>query len=338
MASDMVLKRTTTLLSLLIVGALIAGCGSEEPEIDFGDGGASAAQIAAARSTAQTNSSCTSLGNFYWEIGNVNSILVSGQVGSGAISRTTVHEVASASKWMFGAYVFQIKNGAPTSLDKKFLRMLAGYTSLTNTSCSDSSNGGDSVGACQSFGTNGGYDSGSDGVFAYDGGHYQKWAVENGMSQLTKSSLATQYRTVLGTELPITFARPQLAGGVSTSAAGYAQFLRKLISKQLSLGNNLGKEPVCTVPGAAGCTAAESPITAGLHYSYGHWIEDDSTGDGAFSSPGAFGFYPWIDATKKFYGVISRKDNSADDGIGSGEASMVCGRKIRAAFKSGVAQ
>jgi len=29
-------------------------------------------------------------------------------------------------------------------------------------------------------------------------------------------------------------------------------------------------------------------------------------GDGAFSSPGAFGFYPWIDRTKTNYGVLAR--------------------------------
>ena len=31
-------------------------------------------------------------------------------------------------------------------------------------------------------------------------------------------------------------------------------------------------------------------------------------GDGAFSSPGLFGFYPWIDAGKTYYGVLARYD------------------------------
>jgi hypothetical protein len=34
-----------------------------------------------------------------------------------------------------------------------------------------------------------------------------------------------------------------------------------------------------------------------------------SVGDGAFSSPGAYGFYPWISTDKHYYGIISTKGN-----------------------------
>jgi hypothetical protein len=70
------------------------------------------------------------------------------------------------------------------------------------------------------------------------------------------------------------------------------------------------------------------------HYSVGHWLEDDPTvGDGAYSSAGAFGFYPWISADKSLYGVISRKDVP-----GSGVDSIRCGRLIRKAWVTGAAQ
>ena len=35
------------------------------------------------------------------------------------------------------------------------------------------------------------------------------------------------------------------------------------------------------------------PTTESPSYSTGHWVEDAITGDGAYASAGAFGFYPW---------------------------------------------
>jgi len=58
-----------------------------------------------------------------------------------------------------------------------------------------------------------------------------------------------------------------------------------------------------------------------------------AVGDGAFSSAGAFGFYPWIDAGRRYYGVIARRDSA-----GEGYDSARCGRLIRKAWLSGVAQ
>jgi hypothetical protein len=44
------------------------------------------------------------------------------------------------------------------------------------------------------------------------------------------------------------------------------------------------------------------------------------------------GFYPWIDATKSYYGIISRFST------GGSYPSVQCGRLIRAAFITGVQQ
>lgn len=333
------MQRISAATVCVLLCVFLTGCGAETPPIDFGNDGATAAQIAAAKRTAETNTSCTSLGNFYWEIGNVNSILASGSTGSQNIVRTTMLPVASASKWMFAAYVFEYRSSSPSTIDKKFLKMSAGYNSFASTSCGSSGDGGDTVGDCQTYNTNDDYTAANDGKFFYGGGHYQKWAVDNGMTLMSSTALTAEYRRLLGSDVAVTFVRPQLAGGITASAAVYTTFLRKLISKQLRLGNSLGAEPTCTVPGSSGCTAVSSPITTGLHYSFGHWIEDDPGADGAFSSPGLFGYYPWIDSTKKFYGVIARADISqSGEGIGAGQASMMCGRKIRAAFRTGIAQ
>jgi hypothetical protein len=62
---------------------------------------------------------------------------------------------------------------------------------------------------------------------------------------------------------------------------------------------------VCTNPRTcAQAVFAPLPPNESWHHSVGHWVEDDPVvGDGAFSSPGAFGFYPWVDASRTHYGA-----------------------------------
>lgn len=73
-----------------------------------------------------------------------------------------------------------------------------------------------------------------------------------------------------------------------------------------------------------------------------HWVEDDpaTNGDGSFSSAGAFGFYPWIEPTKLYYGVISRQASVSPGGTPTqnGYASAQCGRLVRRAWDTGVQQ
>jgi len=86
-----------------------------------------------------------------------------------------------------------------------------------------------------------------------------------------------------------------------------------------------------------------------MHYGLAHWIEDETeckktpgkgggyatcAGDGAFSSAGSKGWYPWIDATNTYYGLIARVAAKG----GNGYASLQCGRLLRYAFLNGVPQ
>jgi hypothetical protein len=70
------------------------------------------------------------------------------------------------------------------------------------------------------------------------------------------------------------------------------------------------------------------------HFSIGHWVEDNpaTNGDGAFSGAGSFGFYPWIDSTKSYYGIVSRNEQYG------AYPSVQCGRLIRRAFITGIEQ
>ncbi len=296
-----------------------------------GSGGALDRERAAeaARATATGSAACRAIPNFYWEIGDARGAIVSGAVGT-AFSASTVVGTASASKFIFGAYVVERFRGDLSRMDADALRMLSGYTSFTFSSCV----GAATVERCFTAGNNGSLDVANVGRFYYGGGHHQRYALELGLGPLDNAGLTAAVKQVLGPELDFSYGSPQLAGGVRASAAGYAGFLRKLLSGALALRQHLGEAPVCTLPSACP-TAAYSPASDAWHYSYGHWVEDDPvSGDGAFSSPGAFGFYPWIDASKTYYGVLSRSSLAADAYLSSAR----CGAELRKAFVSAQAR
>lgn len=92
---------------------------------------------------------------------------------------------------------------------------------------------------------------------------------------------------------------------------------------------------MCTNPDTC-ADAAYTPIPSNesWHDSLAYWVEDDPVvGDGSFSSPGAFGFYPWIDAGQTTYGVLARHANvsiTGDDPVAV--QSVLCDRTIRQAW------
>ncbi len=294
---------------------------------------ASADRVAATTATAQSETNaCAVIRPFYWEIGDGKGRLASGSIASPTTTTrytaATQMAIASASKWIYGAFVAQRTGGALTDTDRKFLSMRSGYVSMQECAA------GQTVDGCLNYEGNGAYTAESDGRFYYNGGHMQKHASLTGLGTMTSAKLTAAVKAQIGPELKIAYAAPELAGGVVTSADAYAQFLRKMINGQLVLGSLLGSDPACTNPrtcakGEAQLTPA--PIGETWHYSIGHWVEDDPvTGDGAFSSGGTFGFYPWIDAKKTSYGIVARKSapNSGDD-------SAMCGRLIRKAWATG---
>lgn len=293
-------------------------------------------RIAAVTATAiSATNDCSRIRPFYWEMGRGEGRLASGSVagadGSQRYSSTTVMAIASASKWIYGAYVTQIRKGVLSELDLKFLEMRAGYVSF------DTCTADQTVDACLNYRQNGVYTAQAEGVFDYDGGHMEKHASLIGLGAMNAKALATEVRAKIGTDVKLTYAQPQLAGGVLTSADAYGKFLRKLLVMKLDLGRQLGTAAVCTDPGQCGPVGSQGgTVTQGQswHYSIGHWVEDDPvSGDGAFSSGGSYGFYPWIDATRTTYGVIARVDEP-----GSGRESGKCGRLMREAWVTATAQ
>ena len=301
-----------------------------------------AQRSAAATTTAQSSNSCTSIRPFYWEIGDRYANLASGSVNSATDATVykadTPMAIASASKWIYGAYVAQIRGGLLTQEDIKFLNFRSGYTSFSG--CQQ----GHSVDDCVAFATNGVYHPVTDGMFSYGGGHMEKHASIIGLGPLRNDDLAAEIRSKVGIDIAMIYTQPQLAGGIFTTASDYALFLRRLLGRQLTLGAMLGTHAVCTNP--ATCMQASNtpvPTTESWNYSLGHWVEvDPLVGDGAFSSAGAFGFYPWIDASKTWYGIVARKQmtpgQDTDQSLGEGYRSTQCGRLIRKAWVTAIAQ
>lgn len=316
--------------------------------------GPTASSVTAATATAQNNSLCTAIRPFYWEIGDQNSALVSDSLGTDSngnrVLATTNFSIASSSKMIYGTYVVQLRGSAAnlTSQDVNFLHFTSGYTNM-----GDSTTGGqcpstdtpDTVNTCLALLNPANalpysyQDPRTIGKFDYDSGHLENHASQyGGLGNIAVGMLGPTVGNLLGSNTPITYTEPLLAGGIYASSNDYAEVLRNILSGSLFMRDALGRDPVCTLPSAPGCNAIRSPIPEAWHYSIAHWVEDDPSthGDGAFSSAGAFGFYPWINAAKTYYGVISRENEQGAGGYGYDSAQ--CGRLIRRAWDTGMEQ
>lgn len=327
------MNKKLQIAALSSVTVLLAACGggnssSSAPPIDIDPIDAQRAE--AARVTATTNAACSTdrLGGFYWEIGDGTRARAGGQVGSDAPSADTVMSIASASKWVYAAYVLQ-KNGRRDA-DVPFLNFTSGYNEMVLPLCQVS----DTVGSCID-GKDDVVDS-TVGRFLYGSGHMQVHAANRmGLGAMDNDALSREVASTLG-DFGFVYTQPQLAGGLVADASGYAAFLRRILRGELAIRSALGANAVCTNPQT--CSSAVGgpiPDDESWSYSLGHWVESDpAAGDGAFSSAGALGFYPWIDRDRRFYGVLARR---AELEANAGYNSAACGRLIRRAWETGVA-
>ncbi len=317
-------------LSALSLVTVAAGCSSMSAATsDLGGADMASARNQAVLATLGSRSECTSLSDFYWEIGDVNGSILSGTVGTGVAADTRL-SIASASKFVWGAYVVERFQGNLSSVSFPAMSMQSGYNNLTYDACIGTA----TVTDCFNAGSNSTYNASALNHFYYNGGHFQKYAIDLGLGADNNAELQAEIQKYVGTEIDIAYGSPQLAGGIQTSASAYAVFLRKILAGRLALHDQLGANAVCTLPSACP-TAQYSPAPYAWHYSYAHWVEDEpNTGDGAFSSAGAFGFYPWIDASKTYYGILARYSLAPQAYIQSAE----CGRLLRKAFITGMQQ
>ncbi|MDR3415592.1 MAG: hypothetical protein P4L83_05330 [Nevskia sp.] len=321
-------------------------------------------RISAATQTAETASLCMAVTPFYWEIGYAGGSYAAGSVGGNTYTANSPMAIASASKWMYSSYVVQAEGGKVTATDIPFLHFTSGYTNMHPGGCAanpvvgppqqtiDECLAQPGIKTVSGGSTQGSQDNTTAGFFYYNSGHMTHHAsAVMGLGHDTTADLTSLIQPVLeqgSTFGTFEYTQVDMAGGVATTPADYAIFLRNILNGKLAMLTLLGSNAVCTNPSTCP-TALYSPIDGSpgsfvsnesWHYSLGHWVEDDPTpqpdgstlGDGAFSSPGAFGFYPWIDAGKTYYGILARKSSSES---GEGLQSAACGRMIRKAFLTG---
>jgi hypothetical protein len=299
-------------------------------------------RAAAATTTAHGNRACAAAKPFYWEIGDQHAALASGTEGGSPPGAASAMPISTASEWVFAAYIVQSRGGKLSQADIEALTMRSGYANLQYDRCAKIAPAlrrTETVNNCFHAphlvgGSNSDFARAQVDRFFYNGGHFQQLAAaDSRLNALTASALSAVIGTQLGTDAAFSYDSPHVDAGIRTTPAAYASFLRKILAGQLLMHDALGSDAVCTNPSRCP-SAIHSPLpqTESWHYSIGHWVEDDPrVGDGAFSDPGLSGFYPWIDASRTYYGVLSRSSSAP----GAHVISMQCGRLIRRAWLSG---
>jgi len=116
---------------------------------------------------------------------------------------------------------------------------------------------------------------------------------------------------------------PLIAGGLRATMNEYAKILGLEYSRGLYQGNRLIADALFTAQGTEPFPDAEigsSPFQAvGLNFHYGlaSWLEcpPPASNCGVVSSPGAFGFTPWVDRDGGYYAILGMEVTESQSGI-----------------------
>jgi hypothetical protein len=350
---------------------------------------------AAVTATVANNALCTDLTIFYYELGNATKPLFSGtggkhyaattgdsasppyacsQSGIGTFdngcpesvdvtSRTQKVTWASASKWVYGAFVAetqQVAGGGPASVptvQQPYMNFTSGYTNMTDNgkACSGSM----TPDACLAL--NPLYTetvAAHVGIFDYDSGHFENHAGTFGSlgptTSGTSGTLTSSVVKELGVDWTSFYTSPLIAGGIYGPIEDYVTFLQAIMSGSLAISKDMTYGAACTQEGASytvspsgksvtpfTCNAGGSPLApAKDYYSFGHWIESDAAfgGDYSFSSAGSYGVYPALTQDLSLYEVVSRDAQPAYySGGQQGLNTLRCGTLLRKAWLTGAA-
>jgi hypothetical protein len=277
-------------------------------------------------------------------------------------TRTQKVTWASASKWVYGAFVAetqQVSGGGPASvptIQQPYMNFTSGYTNMTDNgkACAGSTTP-DTCLALDSLYTE--TVPADVGTFDYDSGHFENHAGTYGTLGTTTSgsagTLTSSVKMALGVTWTSFYTSPLIAGGIYGPIEDYITFLQAIMSGDLTISKDMSYNAACTQAGASyavspsgasvtpfTCDAGMSPLApAKDYYSFGHWIEADAAygGDYSFSSAGSYGVYPALTADLSLYEVVSR---DAQPGYYSGGQqglnTLRCGTALRKAWLTGI--
>lgn len=260
----------------------------------------------------------------------------------GAFSVAEVHPVASASKWLTGATLLALVEQGVLSLGdspQRYLRywtddpqdsrsritleQLLSFTAGFHRSPSDAGcigNEAFTLQACVEDLYAEGVDADPGTTFYYGPAHMQvaaamaEVATGQSFSEIVRLTLVTPLGLSAGTGFA--GSNPRASGSAASTALDYAEFLRAQLAGEFLPGSldTLVAERLSQVTIVARPSAIEDN---GLdwYYGLGLWRECDepvwnSACDGRrrVSSPGAFGWYPWLDLDEGYYAVLAMEE------------------------------
>ena len=258
----------------------------------------------------------------------------------GALRADTQLNIASASKWLTGMTVWSLVESGSLSLDTQpqdhvafwssdpddprsavTLEHLLSFRSGFNSRPSLDSCPGDrslSLEACIRSLHDAGVQTAPGAAFAYGPDHMQiaalvtREATGRELSDHMRARIWEASGVSARTAFPSTADNVRYSGGIRSTAEDYGRILSALMAGDLvSLESGFlsertsGSQTAYTIP-------AMDELTLDWRYGFGAWVECDTVPfsqacdtDPTVSSPGAYGFLPWIDLEAGYWAVIA---------------------------------
>lgn len=256
----------------------------------------------------------------------------------GSFAPTTSVPIASASKLLTSVVIQRLVERGVMRLDDHPQRWLPYWTgsaadprstvtlaqllSFTSGFDSDSLGGGcistaaTTVQACARAMYESGPNSTPGNNFAYGGASFQivaamaEAATGKGVNQIVNDELVAPFGLTGTAFLSPSATNPRMAGGGFSTIEDYAKVMTALLDGRLAtnraafIEDRVGSKTVLYEPEAAGATGD-------WHYALGVWRECDDTpysvacgSQQVVSSPGAFGWTPWIEYDRGYWAII----------------------------------
>jgi len=267
----------------------------------------------------------------------------------GSFSANQRVAIASASKMVSGVVLFSLINKGYLTLDSTTeqvlgwsganaaitLRQLLSFTSglIPNNLCT--SNATITLATCVDAIAQGALVAAPGARFDYGSTHLHVAArmAEVATGNSWNAILATELLQPLGLPTDIRYytypvqilgqINPLVAGGLRTTMNEYARVLQLVFDKGRWQGSALlpsalfDQQAIEPYPNAV---IGNSPVQAiGLNFHYGltAWLEcaTPQTGCTSVSSPGAFGFTPWVDRTANYYAILGMELTNNQTGV-----------------------
>jgi len=357
--------------SLVLSTLLAAGCSGGNADLGYLDGGTTsdggstdmANRFAEVDRIAQANAAA--VGAFGLAIyGSGDQLLFQKMYGDFSPDRRVA--VASSSKWISGLTLFRLVSDGRLSLDSTTgtvlgwtgpksaitLRQLLSFTSGLPPDANCTLNPSIKLQDCVSQIAQLNLTATPGTRYDYGSTHL---AVAGRMAEVVTGKtwndlFAEQLRTPLGLPAEVTYytapnqlmgqQNPLVAGGLVVSMNEYAPLLGLLFRRGLLSGQRIIRDDLFTDQAKTPYPSAvigESPMQqAGYPYLYGltAWLECDTpaTGCQVISSPGAFGFTPWIDRDAGYYAIIGTLNTTSSGKVV--KASVDTAQQLKPAIRA----